>query len=183
MKLKSNIKMKKILYSDTEQDWMWLAEIEKLMPWLYGKGADIGCGQRSINKDIIRVDIDKNVKPDVLCNGEKLPFKDGELDYITSIHSFEHFDNQYEVLKEWLRVVKPGGIIGMVHPDVDYTKKQKTQVDNPGLKENPFNKHFHENNLESMLEQMKMWSDLPFKIIDNGFACQYWSFYLIIEKL
>jgi len=71
----------------------------------------------------------------------------------------------------------------MVHPDVDYTKKQKTQVDNPGLKENPFNKHFHENNLESMLEQMKMWSDLPFKIIDNGFACQYWSFYLIIEKL
>jgi len=75
MKLKSNIKMKKILYSDTEQDWMWLAEIEKLMPWLYGKGADIGCGQRSINKDIIRVDIDKNVKPDVLCNGENYRLK------------------------------------------------------------------------------------------------------------
>ena len=180
---KSNIKFNGIKYADTETDWMWLEEAEKLQRWITGKGADIGCGQRSIKKDIIRVDIDKNVKPDILCDGIKLPFKDEELDYITSIHSFEHFDDQYSVLKEWLRVVKKGGIIGIVHPDVDYTKKQNPEIDNDGLKQNPFNKHWHENNLETFIKQIEGWKELPFKVIDSGVACEYWSFYLIIEKI
>jgi len=180
--MKSNIKYKGVKYPENETDWMWIMEAETLKPWIDGKGADIGCGQRSINKDVIRVDIDKNVHPEILCDGIKLPFKDGELDYITSIHSFEHFDNQYEVLKEWLRVVKSGGIIGIVHPDINHTKKQNPVIDNPGLRDNPFNKHWHENNLITLREQMDKWGELGFHIIDCGKACTNWSFYLIIEK-
>ena len=44
-------------------------KLKKLVPWFYGKGADIGCGARSINKDIVRVDIDVKVKPDILPPG------------------------------------------------------------------------------------------------------------------
>ena len=173
----------KTLTYDTEQDSMWLCEVEKLLPWLYGKGADIGCGRRSPIPGSIRVDIDEKVKPDIVASGDKLPFKDGELDYISSIHNFEHYDNQREVLIEWLRCVKQGGIIGIVHPDVNFTKKQNPIIDNPGLRENPYNRHYHENTLESFEVILKEWSDLPMKVIDHGVACGYWSFYYIIKKI
>lgn len=181
-KLQSSAKKVNVLYPETEHDTMWKWEAEKLKSWLHGRGADIGCGKRSVLKDSIRVDIDEKVEPDICCSGDKLPFKDGELDYITSIHSFEHFDDQHGLLKEWLRVVRVGGIIGIVHPDIQYTKKQNTIIDNPGLKENPYNKHWHENTAETLEKQLREWEDLRFRIIDRGVACQNWSFYLIIEK-
>ena len=59
-KLKSSVKFVGVTYLGTERDPMWYAEIEKIIPWLYGQGADIGCGQRSISPCIIRVDLDKN---------------------------------------------------------------------------------------------------------------------------
>jgi len=171
-----------IKYYNDEQDPMWQVEVEKLIPWLDGKGADIGCGTRSINPDIIRVDIDEKVSPEVKAAGDKLPFKKEELDFITSVHNFEHYPNQVEVLTEWLRVLKVGGIVAIVHPDVDFTKKQKLEVNNPGLRENPFLRHYHEHNLKSFIKEIKKWTDLPFKIIDYGVACGNWSFYVILKR-
>jgi len=180
--LKSTIKFNGVRYLENEPDIMWHSEVDKLIPWLNGIGADIGCGQRSIYNHIIRVDIDENNKPDVLASGDNLPFGDNELDYITSIHSFEHFEDQYKTLKEWLRVLKPGGIIAIVHPDVDYTRAQTERESELSLKDDPFNKHYHENNLESLKSQLEEWEDLSFRILDFGPACIHWSFYLIIQK-
>ena len=174
---------KKVKYYDQEQDLMWRWEVEKLMPWFLGKGVDIGCGARSIKKEIVRVDIDEKVKPDIVASGDELPFKDAEFDYIASIHSFEHFQDQKKTLAEWLRVIKPGGIIGIVHPDITFTKKQNPEIDNPGLRENPFNKHCHEHTLESFLRMIRGWDELPFRIIDHGVACGNWSFYVILKKI
>ena len=172
-----------IKYYYEEQDRMWKWEVDSLSPWLFGKGADIGCGARSMDDDVIRVDIDKAVKPDVVCSGDKLPFKDSELDFICSIHSFEHFPNSKKLLTEWLRVIKEGGIIGIVHPDVQHTKKQNPVIDNPGLKQNPYNKHYHEHTAESFVKMLVEWQDLPFKVIDYGVACRAWSFYVILKKV
>jgi SAM-dependent methyltransferase len=182
-KLKSTIKFNGIKYFNTVPDPMWFCEVEKLIPWLMGQGADIGCGQRSIYASIIRVDIDENNKPDVLSNGDDLPFADNELDYITSIHSLEHFEDQHKTLKEWLRVIKSGGIIAIIHPDVDFTKKQNPDINSLALKDNPYNRHYHENNLESLKSELETWKDLSFQIIDCGVACPNWSFYLIIQKI
>ena len=173
---------KKVKYYNEEQDPMWRSEVESLMPWLSGRGVDIGCGARSIKKGIVRVDIDKAVNPDILASGDSLPFKDGEFDYLTSIHSFEHFDNQIKTLTEWLRVIKSGGIIGLVHPDINYTKKQNPEIDAPGLKENRYNKHWHEQTVDSFIELLNTWENLPFRIVDYGVACPDWSFYVILKK-
>jgi len=181
-KQKSTIKFRPITFVENEPDQMWQAEVSHLLPWLFGKGADIGCGLRTIKSDSIRVDIDPNVRPDVQCTGDILPFKDEELDYITSVHSFEHFDDQHKLMTEWLRVIKVGGIIGIVHPDVEFTKRQKPLNDNPSLQENPFNLHYHEHTRESLLKKFKECRDLPFKVIDSGVACGNWSFYIILEK-
>jgi len=179
MKTNSEVKVK---YYNEEQDTMWRWEVESLMPWLFGRGVDIGCGARSVNKDVVRVDIDPKVKPDYVCSGDTLPFKDEEFDFVVSIHSFEHFKDQVKTLKEWLRIIKVGGIIGIVHPDVFYTKKQNPEIDNPGLRENPFNKHEHEHTADSFIRMIKSWTDLPFRIIDYGPACAQWSFYVILKK-
>ena len=170
-------------YYTDEVDPMWRWEIDALSPWLFGKGADIGCGERSINNEVVRVDIDPRVKPDIVCSGDKLPFKNDELDFIISIHSFEHFTDSKKALTEWLRVIKKGGTVGIVHPDIDFTKKQNPEIDNPGLRAFPHNKHWHEHNNESFITQLKEWDDLPFKIIDTGPACESWSFYVILKKI
>jgi len=170
-------------YYEDEKDVMWKWEVESLLPWLFGKGVDIGCGARTINDDILRLDIDEAVKPDIVASGDDLPFKDNKFDYIVSIHSFEHFPNSKKLLKEWLRVIKEGGIIAIVHPDITFTKKQNPEVDNKGLRENPYNKHYHEHTAETFKAQLEGWPDLPFKILDYGIACEKWSFYFILKKI
>jgi SAM-dependent methyltransferase len=46
-------------------------------------------------------------------------FKDGSLDYIFSSHCLEHIENWLEALEEWVKKLKPGGIIFLYlpHPD------------------------------------------------------------------
>jgi ubiquinone/menaquinone biosynthesis C-methylase UbiE len=58
-------------------------------------------------------------------------FKDNTVDLIYSSHSFEYFDRQkaVSVLKEWRRVLKPGGTLRLAVPDFDKLIKvyQKTE--------------------------------------------------------
>ena len=175
--------LSKIIYYPNTPDPMWKQEVEALMPYLSGKGVDVGCGKRSIFKDDVRVDIDPKVHPDFVASGDKLPFKDKEFDYLYGIHAFEHFENPVKTLKEWLRVVKKGGIVAIVHPDIRYTKKQNPEIDNPGLRENPFNKHWHEHRPETFLIFLEENLGLGFEILDSGTACGNWSFYFILRKI
>jgi len=48
-------------------------------------------------------------------------FAEAELDFVFSNHVFEHLANPILVLKNWLRVLKPGGVIAGVTPDPRYT--------------------------------------------------------------
>lgn len=50
-------------------------------------------------------------QPDVACDLKALPFADHEADEILSVHVIEHFWRWEvrNVLKEWVRVLKPGG--------------------------------------------------------------------------
>ena len=171
-----------IKYFGDSGDSMWEYEVASLLPWLFGKGVDVGCGARTLGPKIARVDIDEAVEPDFCCSGDDLPFKDGEYDFLMSIHSFEHFATPEKTLAEWLRVVREGGIVGIVHPDVTHTKKQNPEIDSAGLKQNPFNKHYFEHTLNSFSEWLAGFSDLPFRLIDSGSACANWSFYVILKK-
>jgi SAM-dependent methyltransferase len=61
----------------------------------------------------------KPIKQHTLPDGSthKLSFKDNEFDFLYASHVLEHFSNTIEVLKEWLRVVKPGGYVYFAVPD------------------------------------------------------------------
>jgi predicted SAM-dependent methyltransferase len=171
-----------VKYYPDETDPMWTCEASCLIPWIFGHGVDIGCGARCVRSDIVRVDVDGKVKPDYVCSGDKLPFKDCEFDFVCSIHSFEHFPEANKTLSEWLRVVKVGGIVAIVHPDVLYTKTQKPVEENPSLKINPHNLHYHEHTADSFVKMLRRFKDLPFVTVDYGIACAEWSFYVILKK-
>lgn len=168
-----------ILYPHPLDD-MWNKEAESLIPYCAGMGLDIGSSNRSIFKDQVRVDIDKSYNPDYVCSGDDMPFNDEEFDYITLIHAFEHFADPNKFVDELTRVLKKGGIIGIVHPDVDYTGRQKPEQANPD--KNPHNKHYFEYNLNEFLAWWKKQRFPRLKIIDYGPACPQWSFFVIIEK-
>jgi len=49
-------------------------------------------------------------------------YADGSVDEIRASHILEHFGHREvpEVLKEWVRVLKPGGVLKIAVPDFDY---------------------------------------------------------------
>ena len=53
---------------------------------------------------------------DIVAPGDYLPFLDNELDYVISSHVLEHFFDPIAAIKEWLRVIKPGGYVFMIVP-------------------------------------------------------------------
>lgn len=57
----------------------------------------------------------------IVANGDDLPFKDSTLDYVLSSHVIEHFFDPVKALREWNRVVKPGGYIFIIAPHRDRT--------------------------------------------------------------
>lgn len=53
---------------------------------------------------------------DVMADGAALPFLDESLDFVISSHVLEHLPDTIGALKEWYRVVKPGGYLFMILP-------------------------------------------------------------------
>ncbi|SRR5581483_7946470 len=58
---------------------------------------------------------------DVVAPGDVLPFADGSLDFVLSSHVMEHFFDPIKALKEWRRVVRPGGFIFGIVPHKERT--------------------------------------------------------------
>jgi len=109
-------------------------ERSALYPLCQGKGIDVGCGHRKTHPDAIGVDITPNGKAgsvgnvagnisqaDIQASGDQLDMiMDGELDYLVQRHNLEHYQDIIKTLQEWKRVVKPGGILGMIIPDDEF---------------------------------------------------------------
>jgi len=57
------------------------------------------------------------VVPSVLCEADKLPFPDDSLDFVIANHVIEHLENPLSGLSDWLRVLKPNGILVLGVPN------------------------------------------------------------------
>ncbi|WP_372786484.1 methyltransferase domain-containing protein [Phenylobacterium sp.] len=75
---------------------------------------NLGCGDKIldgfVNVDVVESRAGKS--PDVVCDLHKLePFEDATADEVMAIHVVEHFWRWevLDILKEWVRVLKPGG--------------------------------------------------------------------------
>ena len=83
----------------------------------------LGCGDKILgvyaNVDVAESRAGR--RPDILCNFRALtPFEDNSADEILSVHVVKHF-GRWEVvgvLKEWARVLKPGGRMVLKCPNL-----------------------------------------------------------------
>lgn len=78
-----------------------------------GRGIDIGCGNDPIYPDATSFDI-----ADGDAN-EITKFVHEKFDYVFSSHCLEHMRNPYKAIKEWWKIVKPGGFLYIIVPDED----------------------------------------------------------------
>lgn len=84
---------------------------------------DIGCGNKR-EPGWIAVDQASNYSgqpPDVECDIRALPFENDYADEVRAIHVIEHFYawEATDVVKEWIRVLKPGGQLTIECPCLD----------------------------------------------------------------
>jgi predicted SAM-dependent methyltransferase len=81
----------------------------------------LGCGEKYI-PGFIHIDARKFPHIDHIASVDKLDmFKDNSVDLVYSSHLLEHFprNKTEDVLREWHRVLKPGGILRIAVPDFE----------------------------------------------------------------
>jgi SAM-dependent methyltransferase len=84
---------------------------------------NLGCGDK-ILPGYVNVDVAASRagrKPDVLCDLHRLePFEENSADEVLAVHVVEHFWRWevVAVLREWLRVLKPGGRMVLECPNL-----------------------------------------------------------------
>jgi SAM-dependent methyltransferase len=68
----------------------------------------------------------------IVADANEIPVPDERFDYLFSSHVLEHMPDTVRTLKEWRRVLKPGGVLFLVLPHGDRTfdrGRQKTPLD------------------------------------------------------
>ena len=84
---------------------------------------NLGCGDK-ILPGYVNVDVAAaraGQKPDVICDLRRLePFASESVDEVLSVHVIEHFWRweALDVLREWLRLLKPGGTMILECPNL-----------------------------------------------------------------
>lgn len=92
--------------------------------------ADLGSGPVSpYMRDegaVVTFDVREDVKPDVVCDIRRLPVPDQTFDIVFSSHTLEHFSwtSVDKVLKEWSRVLKVGGELRIVVPNLRHVAQR-----------------------------------------------------------
>ncbi len=79
---------------------------------------DIGCGE--INRADIRVDFRRTESVNIIADACRLPFRAESFDSVCSSEVIEHFSHKEvtNVVTEWVRVLKKGGILDIACPDL-----------------------------------------------------------------
>jgi SAM-dependent methyltransferase len=110
----------------------------RLAPYCEGYGLDLGFGGDPITPSAIRVDLptpyaytgDHPVQ--LGGKAEDLHwFRDGALDYVYSSHLLEDYVDTEAVLREWLRVLRPGGRLIIFCPDEQVYRRHCAETGQP----------------------------------------------------
>jgi glycosyltransferase involved in cell wall biosynthesis len=58
---------------------------------------------------------------DIVAPGDDIPLEDNSVDFVVSSHCIEHFPDPIRTLKEWRRLVRPGGYLYVIAPHKERT--------------------------------------------------------------
>jgi ADP-heptose:LPS heptosyltransferase/predicted SAM-dependent methyltransferase len=154
----------------------------ELVPYTRGRGVDLGCGPDKAFPHFIGVDnytataqFGIGMKPDVACNVSKLDvFGSASMDFAFSSHCLEHVEDYKATLKEWWRVIRPGGHLCLYLPHKNFYPN----IGQPGA--NPDHKHdFLPADIVEAMREIGSW-DLV-RNEDRGEGREY-SFFQVYRK-
>jgi predicted SAM-dependent methyltransferase len=124
----------------------------------------IGCGTNILPKPFVNLDIRKSKGVDYISLAYPLKFKKNSFDMVYASHVLEHFKKKetLKVLKEWVRVLKPNGILRISVPcfenliKIYKTNSKITNVIGPLLGGQTYKQNYHYNlfNKESLTNYM-----------------------------
>lgn len=114
----------------------------EVAPFLKGRGIDLGAGDFKILPHAMSVDnchhntFGYNIRPDIFVQtaADLSLFASQSLDFVYSSHLLEHMEDPAAALKEWYRLVKPGGYLILYLPHEDYYPKVGEDGANPDHK-------------------------------------------------
>ena len=159
-------------------------EAEFVLPIVFGRGIDVGCGGAKTHPDAIGVDIippgdvgteasqkGRVSQADILGSGDDLHmFGNGVLDYVIARHNLEHYVDPVKTLLEWRRVLKPGGVIGLILPDDDEFDTLRADPTHLSV--------FTKSSFRSLVSLVD-----GLELAAMGTSRHKWSFYAIVEKV
>lgn len=135
-----------------------------------GNGVDLGSSGEPIVPWAIQVDLpDKEyhtyniTRPEAAIHwrgyAQSLPFKDETLDFVHASHLLEDFPDWWPLLREWNRVLKPGGFMIISVPDHDRFRAAVKRGQGDNLS------HKHESKVSEVASFLK-----PYATIFDGFV-------------
>jgi len=100
----------------------------ELVPYVRGRCLDIGCGAEKVWPHFVGVDSFKDVhlfgtpvKADINADASDLEvFGSEQFDCVFSSHTLEHIEDYRAALREWWRLVRPGGTLILYLPHRDH---------------------------------------------------------------
>ena len=103
-------------------------EFLAMAPYIKGLGLDIGCGTNRLSPTVMTIDWYPHSDTDFIWNclidnkvRNPYPFQSNRFDFVFASHVLEDFppsDIQW-VFDEWLRLIKPGGFLIILVPDME----------------------------------------------------------------
>jgi SAM-dependent methyltransferase len=118
---------------------------DRLAPYCVGYGLDLGFGGDPITPSAVRIDMPTPYaytgEYAVQLGGKAEDlywFRDGVLDFVYSSHLLEDYVDTEAVLREWLRVLRPGGRLVIFCPDEQVFRRHCATTGQPY---NPYHVH------------------------------------------
>lgn len=111
-------------YDNRDRFVSYWQQIESILSLKPTKVLEIGIGNKTVANylcgkgvEVITLDADEKLKPDIVASVEKIPVPDGSFDAVLAAEILEHlpFDNFLGSLKEIYRIAKRGAIISLPH--------------------------------------------------------------------
>lgn len=133
------------------------AQLEKLLRNKKTTKLNIGCGtdykegwinvDNNSDNNITKLDLNWDLR-------NPLPFQDNSIDFVFNEHFFEHLtvDEAQLVIKDLMRVLKPGGVMRIAMPDLEAIVKQYRK----GLKSDPLINNFKMDFIDTKAESINM---------------------------
>lgn len=157
----------------------------RLAPFCQGYGVDLGFGGDPIVPHAIGVDQPRPYsdvgKNPVQLGGDAarlIWFADGALDFVFSSHLLEDFVDVAGVLKEWLRVLKPGGRLIIFCPDEQVYRRHCQATGQP------YNEHHvHADFSLAFVKRELAATGVPMRVLHENPLVDVYSWELVVEKL